>query len=228
MLGSRARNHRAIKSSKNNNGLLLSDLRDYVWQSADNKLARSFDMVSLHWIQDDSLLLSCRSTTASEVPAVAISVRRRASRFALIRYDACRKLNLDAMNNQIRLPGGDLEYEVLAELWELGSASVRDLHSKVGDPKGLVYTTTAKVLERLHAKRLVSRERRGMSFVYRPRVGRDLIDAARFRAALTRLLGSNPRSAVATLVDAVESLDPVLIDELDKAIASRRRSKDGT
>jgi len=132
------------------------------------------------------------------------------------------------MKSALRLPGGDLEYAVLAKLQELGSASVRDIHMQVSEPKGLVYTTTAKVLDRLHAKRLVSRARKGMSFVYRARVARAVIDAARARAFLTRLLGSGPRSAVATLVDAVESLDPNLIDELAEVIASRRRLKNGT
>ncbi len=132
------------------------------------------------------------------------------------------------MKSQSRLPGGDLEYAVLAKLWELGTASVRDIHSQVGEPKGLVYTTTAKVLDRLHAKRLVARERKGVTFVYRARVARAVIDKARARAFLTRLLGSGPRSAVATLVDAVESVDPNLIDELAEVIAARRRSKNGT
>ena len=132
------------------------------------------------------------------------------------------------MKSPLRLPGGDLEYAVLAKLQELGSASVRDIHMQVSEPKGLVYTTTAKVLDRLHAKRLVSRARKGMSFVYRARVARAVIDAARARAFLTRLLGSGPRSAVATLVDAFESLDPNLIDELAEVIASRRRLKNGT
>jgi BlaI family penicillinase repressor len=132
------------------------------------------------------------------------------------------------MKSQLRLPGGDLEYAVLAKLWELGSASVREIHTQVGEPKGLVYTTTAKVLDRLHAKHLVSRERKGVSFIYHARVARAVVDAARARAFVTRLLGSGPRSAVATLVDAVESLDPKLIDELAEVIASRRSSKNGT
>jgi BlaI family penicillinase repressor len=132
------------------------------------------------------------------------------------------------MKSQFRLPGGDLEYAVLAKLWELGSASVRDIHAQLGEPKGLVYTTTAKVLDRLHAKRLVTRQRKGVSFIYRARAARVEIEAARARAFLTRLLGPTPRSAVATLVDAVESLDPTLVDELAEVIAARRRSKNGT
>jgi BlaI family transcriptional regulator, penicillinase repressor len=132
------------------------------------------------------------------------------------------------MKGQFRLPGGDLEYAVLAKLWELGSASARDIHTQVGEPQGLVYTTTAKVLDRLHAKRLIRRARKGMAFSYRPRVARGLVEAARARAFLTRLFGPAPRSAVATLVDAVESLDPKLLDELAEAVAIRRRSRHGT
>jgi predicted transcriptional regulator len=129
---------------------------------------------------------------------------------------------------QIRLPGGDLEYAVLSKLWELGSATARDIHTQVGEPAGLVYTTIAKVLDRLHAKRLVSRERKGMAFTYRPRVARAVVEAARARAFLNRLLGPAPRSAMATLVVAVESIDPKLLDELEKAVAAQRRSRHGT
>src|SRR6202011_4712547 len=103
------------------------------------------------------------------------------------------------MKGQFRLPGGDLEYAVLAKLWELGSASARDIYTQVGEPQGLVYTTTAKVLDRLHAKHLVTRERKGMAFIYRPRVARAVVDAARARTFLTRLLGPAPHSAAATL-----------------------------
>jgi predicted transcriptional regulator len=131
------------------------------------------------------------------------------------------------MKSQFRLPGGDLEYAVLAKLWELGSASARELHAEVGEPQGLVYTTTAKVLDRLHLKCLVRRERRGVAFVYRPRVARALVDTARARELLSKLFGPAPHSAAATLIDAVEALNPELLDELAEAIADRRRSKHG-
>jgi len=132
------------------------------------------------------------------------------------------------MKVQFRLPGGDLEYAVLAKLWELGSASAREIHEQVGEPAKLVYTTTAKVLDRLHAKRLVNRERKGRAFVYRAHVARSVVEGARARDFLTRLVGPAPRSAAATLVDAAESVNPKLLDELAEAIAARRRSKHGT
>jgi predicted transcriptional regulator len=132
------------------------------------------------------------------------------------------------MVNMLRLPGGDLEYAILAKLWELGAASARDIHDRIGRPVGLVYTTIAKVLDRLHDKGLVSRERRGKAFSYRARIARDVVDQARARTALSSLFGSRPRAAVATLVEAVESIDPKLLDELERAVAARRRTRHGT
>ncbi len=41
------------------------------------------------------------------------------------------------MESQFRLPGGDLEYAVLSKVWELGSASAREIHSQVGAPEGV-------------------------------------------------------------------------------------------
>lgn len=128
---------------------------------------------------------------------------------------------------RIPLPGGDLEYAVLAKLWELGTASARDIHGFVGEPAGLVYTTTAKVLDRLHDKGLVARVRKGKAFSYRAKIARDVVERARARTALSRLLGSRPHAAVAALVEAVESLDPHLLGELEKAVAARRRSQHG-
>ena len=59
------------------------------------------------------------------------------------------------------VPGGKLEYAVLVAVWEDGTATVRELHERVGVTLGLVYTTTARVLDRLHAKNLVARVKEG-------------------------------------------------------------------
>ena len=128
----------------------------------------------------------------------------------------------------LRLPGGELEYAVLFSVCELGAASARDVHLQVGAAAGLAYTTIAKVLERLQAKGLVARKRKGMAFVYRPRIARRVIECARARVSLSKLLGPAPRPAVATLVEAMESLDPGLLDELERAVAARRRPRDGS
>lgn len=126
-----------------------------------------------------------------------------------------------------RLPADDLEYTVLRQLWQLGAASVRDLHQRLGAPEGLVYTTTAKVVDRLREKGLIQRQRKGNAFLYRSRVAPEEVERARARNAVTRLLGSTPHAAVAALVEAVDAVDPALLEELERAVAVRRRAKRG-
>ena len=109
----------------------------------------------------------------------------------------------------------------------MGLASTREVYTQVGEAPGLAYTTIAKVLDRLHAKGLVARRRRGKLFFYRPRIARSVIEFTRARISLSKLLGSAPRPAVATLVEAMESLDPALLDELERAVAARRERRDG-
>jgi predicted transcriptional regulator len=128
---------------------------------------------------------------------------------------------------QFRLPSDDLEYDILAKLWELGVGTVRELHEQLGQRDGLVYTTTAKVVDRLREKGLIERQPRGRAFIYRPRVAREDVESARARKAVSRLFGAAPHAAVAALVDAVDAVDPKLLDELERIVIARRRSKDG-
>jgi predicted transcriptional regulator len=125
----------------------------------------------------------------------------------------------------LRLPGGDLEYAVLFAVCELNAASAHEVHSRVREEDGLAYTTIAKVLDRLRLKGLVTRKRRGRAFVYRPRVAWQAIELTRARAALNKLLEPDFRPAIATLVEAMESLNPELLDELDRAVAARRDTR---
>ncbi len=127
-----------------------------------------------------------------------------------------------------RLPADDLEYAVLVELWQLGTASVRELHERLARPQGLVYTTTAKVVDRLREKGLVQRLRKGHAYLYSPRVAREEVERARAQSAVKRLLGPVPHAAVAALVEAVDAVDPALLDALERAVAARRKSKHGT
>ena len=129
---------------------------------------------------------------------------------------------------RFQLPADDLEYAVLAEIWRLGSASVRELHELLGVPKDLVYTTTAKVVDRLREKGLIQRQRQGQAFIYSARADAGEVERARARSAVARLFGAAPRAAVAALVEAVDALDPALLAEIERAVAARRRSKRGT
>jgi BlaI family transcriptional regulator, penicillinase repressor len=129
------------------------------------------------------------------------------------------------VSDEASIPGGKLEYAVLTAVWDLGVATAREVYDRVGAPLGLVYTTTARVLDRLQAKGLVAREKKGKTFGYRARAARREIDQARMTRALSGFLAEGPRPALATLIDAIESIDPQLIDELARAVEARRRGR---
>ena len=128
----------------------------------------------------------------------------------------------------MNVPGGELEHSILSALWDAGKASAREVHATVGAPRGLVYTTIAKVLDRLLAKKLVKRKLVGRSFVYAASVGREKIERVRARESVRGILGLAPKPAIATLVDAVEAIDPELLDELARVVDARRRSRRGS
>jgi predicted transcriptional regulator len=129
------------------------------------------------------------------------------------------------VDRQVPIPGGRLEYAVLATLWTAGRLTAREIHERVGGPLDLVYTTTTRVLDRLHAKGLVDRRRRDGVFVYKAAIARSDVERARISQTLGALFGAQPRPAMASLVDAIEALDPALLDELARTVAARRRSR---
>lgn len=63
---------------------------------------------------------------------------------------------------------GPLERKVMAALWNLGSGSVRDVLETFPATKRPAYTTLMTVMGRLYEKGLLSRERRGHAYLYRP------------------------------------------------------------
>lgn len=113
----------------------------------------------------------------------------------------------------------------MESVWTLGEASAREVHDRVGAPAGLAYTTIAKVLDRLVAKKLCRRRPDGRIYLYAPAVKRERVERADARSAVSRVLGDEPRPAIATLVEAVEAVDPDLLDELARVVAARRKAR---
>ena len=67
---------------------------------------------------------------------------------------------------------GDLEREVMEEIWRRGEMSVRDIHTGFGDERA-AYTTLMTTLDRLYRKGLLERRKEGRAFLYSARISRD-------------------------------------------------------
>jgi predicted transcriptional regulator len=114
---------------------------------------------------------------------------------------------------------GPLEAEILNILWDLGSATVKDIHDRIlsNPERELAYTSVTTVLRRLTQKGWLTCDRRERSHRWRPLVSRAEAQALRTYAQLQEFLAIGTPDVVAAFAD---SLDTASIEQLD-AIAQR-------
>jgi predicted transcriptional regulator len=114
---------------------------------------------------------------------------------------------------------GDLEAAVMDVLWAAqGPLTVRAVLSELNRTRTLAYTTVMTVLDNLHRKGWVQRERHGRAFHYRPSEARE--EAA---ARALRELVDSTGDPEAVLLHFARSVSDRESDVLRKALRSRRR-----
>lgn len=118
-----------------------------------------------------------------------------------------------------RRPAGALEAEIVATLWAadepLTPSAVQ--HELEG---GLAYTTVMTALTRLHEKGVVSRERAGRAYAYRPVLDQPGITAAQMRRLLES--GEDREAVLARFVGALDAADEQALEALLRAARSER------
>jgi len=118
---------------------------------------------------------------------------------------------------------GPLENELLRALWTRGDATVRELVDDAAVSGA--YTTIMTTLDRLYKKGLLERAAEGRAFRYRPKQSEAELQQGVVAAGLRELLSaSNPKEApLSFLVEAISEHDAALLDELQQAVAKKRR-----
>ena len=76
------------------------------------------------------------------------------------------------MKKKIPKPS-DSEIEVLNLLWQHGPLTVREIHDILNTKKEVGYTTTLKVMQRMHEKKLLTREISGKSHIYQAAIAEE-------------------------------------------------------
>lgn len=119
---------------------------------------------------------------------------------------------------------GKLEREVLESVWQIGEASVRDVHVRFGER--VAYTTLMTTLDRLFKKGLLERRKEGRAFFYRQSVSRRDLERGIAAGVIDGLLGRREETAepvLACIVDAVSERDRALLDELERLVQEKKR-----
>ena len=109
---------------------------------------------------------------------------------------------------------GQLETAAMEHLWASESPmSVREMLEHLNEDRDLAYTTVLTVLDHLHRKEIVRREKAGRAYVYRPAASRSDYTAE----LMQQVLAANPDRGSA-LMRFVEALPADEVDELRRAL----------
>jgi len=104
----------------------------------------------------------------------------------------------------------DAELDILAVLWRLGPATVREVHEALGKDNG--YTTTLKQMQLMLEKGLVTRSERFRSHVYEARAPKEQTQKQIAGDLLRRAFDGSARS----LVMGALSAKPASAEELNE------------
>jgi len=115
---------------------------------------------------------------------------------------------------------GALEKEIMDVLWASEEATVTEVNHLLTVPRA--HNTVMTVLDRLHEKGLVGRDKRGRAWVYRATVKPEEIIGRRLGDLLQEGDGVSDALLLA-FVDRTERVAPQVLDRLAQLIDARRR-----
>jgi BlaI family penicillinase repressor len=114
------------------------------------------------------------------------------------------------------------ELDILAVLWRLGAATVREVHDELG--KDNVYTTTLKQMQLMTDKGLLIRSKRFGSHVYQASVPKEQTQQQIAGDLLKRAFGGSARSLVMGALTAQPASDEEL-DDIRRMLATFAKQK---
>ncbi len=120
---------------------------------------------------------------------------------------------------------GRLQQSILETVWELGDATVHEIHDRLSQRRPLAYTTVLTGLQRLEKAGLVRHRRRGKYHVYRATRTRQQAMTHSVRRLIASVFGGDAALTLQHLVED-ESLTDKELTELQKAIDKERKERE--
>ena len=119
---------------------------------------------------------------------------------------------------------GALQLKILKHLWEHSEATVSDVHSAIGAPQALAYTTIATMMRKMEARGLVSHRVDGRAFIYKADVSSNEVTGSIAHDILDRVFQGSVTAMLSHLLTTREvSQDE--IKDLEKLIQQKKRNK---
>ena len=127
-----------------------------------------------------------------------------------------------------QLSVGPLEAEILQIIWELGSATVKDVHDRIlSDPnRELAYTSVTTVLRRLTDKGWLACDKKGKAFFWRPLLSKQQAEVIKAHEQLQRFLAVGNPDVVAAFADSLDETASEQIAAIAKRIQAARQARE--
>ena len=117
---------------------------------------------------------------------------------------------------------GDLEARVMRAVWSIGQpAPVRAIHAEVVREHAVAVLTVTTVLNKLTAKKLLSRRRRADLLHYEARLTEQQFLAHASRRVMEGVMSLAPEAMASSFVDVMAERDPEQLAELARLIRRR-------
>lgn len=117
---------------------------------------------------------------------------------------------------------GELEAAVMDRLWSWNRpTSVREVLDDLNNTRELAYTTVMTVMDNLHRKGLLARDRDGRAYRYRPVTSREEYTAQLMEAALAA--GGDRTAALLRFVDRMDRAEATALRKALDAAGRRRK-----
>jgi predicted transcriptional regulator len=123
---------------------------------------------------------------------------------------------------------GPLEAEILNITWDLGSATVKDVHDRIlADPnRELAYTSVTTVLRRLTDKGWLACDKKERAFYWRPLVTKQQAQVIKAHEQLQRFLAVGNPDVIAAFADSLDEAASEQIQAIAERIQAAREARE--
>jgi predicted transcriptional regulator len=112
----------------------------------------------------------------------------------------------------------EAELSLLNILWQMGPATVRQIHEAVSATQNTGYTTVLKILQIMHEKSLVIRDETNRAHVYAPANSEMYTQSSLIKDLISKAFGGSTSKLVMRAID--ESTSPEDINDIRQLLNS--------
>lgn len=106
----------------------------------------------------------------------------------------------------------DSELDILAVIWQLGSATVREVHTELSKTRDTGYTTVLKLMQIMTEKQFLVRDESQRSHIYRARQRAASTQKQLVRDLMVRAFGGSPEKLVMQALSAKKTSPEEIAD----------------